>query len=162
MKKIFFLSLLLCFSSLVFGQKKGKPKAKPVKSDWTLVSNPYEKTKSIQTGMYQRDGNKAYRLKIEKSNEGKYYYVTLDWYEDVISYSQKNASSFDVYIMINGELKNFWVMNALFASAGIKEIRSEILEALKIGTMGSIKFYGDPNYYEFSLTGFNKSLLLLD
>ena len=155
MKKIFVFSLLLCFTSLVFGQKKAPQKAKSVRSEWFLVSNPYEKTKSIKTTVISRDEySLKYYLEIRKFKDS-YYWVMMDG--EYISRAQSDASIITVYVKINGELKKFLTYNG-----NPLEMTKEIFEAFKIGTMGAFQFGRDPVYYEFSLTGFNKTLLLLD
>jgi hypothetical protein len=155
MKKIFFLSLLLCFSSLVFGQKKGKPKAKTVRSEWFLVSDPYKKTKIIKTTVISKDKySSKYDLVIKKVDDS-YYWVMRDG--EYLSDTQAKASIITVYVMIDGEMQEFLTYNG-----NPLRMTPQIFEAFKKGSMGSFQFGRDPTYYEFSLTGFNETLPLLD
>ena len=155
MKKIFFLSLLLCFSSLVFGQKKGKPKAKTVRSEWFLVSDPYKKTKSIKTAVYKKGSEYSHYDLVVKKFDDSYYWVMKDG--EYMSAAQSDASVITVYVMIDGEMQEFLSYNG-----NPLRMTPEIFEAFKKGSMGSFQFGRDPNYYEFSLTGFNQTLPLLD
>lgn len=155
MKKILLLNLLLFISSLVFSQKNTKSKAvKTVKSDWVLIKDPYKNTKQIVTTIYKKDTYRTFNLEIKKY-DNEYYWAMMDG--QYLSREQGESSIITVYVLINGEMKKYLCMNG-----NPLNITAEIFEALKIGSMGAFQFGRDPNYYEFSLNGFNKALLLLD
>ncbi len=76
---------------------------------------------------------------------------------EYMSMAQSDASVITVYVMIDGEMKEFLSYNG-----NPLKMTPEIFEAFKKGSMGSFQFGRDPKYYEFSLTGFNQTLPLLD
>ena len=153
MKKFLILNLLLIVSSFVFSQNKNT-KSKSVKSDWVLVKDPYKNTKQIVTTVYKKDTYTTYDLSIDKYDKDYYWAMMQGQY---FSRPQQESLIITVYVMINGEMKEY-----LCGNRNPLKITPEIFEALKKGTMGAFKFDSDPYYYEFSLNGFNKAILLLD
>ena len=132
-------------------------KSKPIY--WTLRQNKVGEgiSISITTPACAKSKNISYHsIDIFRLNN-KFYWSMRYNHGLYLSSIQKKAKNLRVSVVIGYEVVNFDL-----PSSDSLQIPTEILEALKKGTIARFQFDNNPEYYEFNLQGFSESLNLLN